>query len=68
MSISSQEDQNKFRPHMGLNGLTPYEKLKELQGGRLSKDFNVTNILTLDKIFNFGISKNDDKKFYSHPI
>ncbi|MEF3244651.1 MAG: hypothetical protein K6343_01505 [Caldisericaceae bacterium] len=43
-------------------------RIKELQGGRLSKDLKVPNILTLDKIFNFGISKNDDKKFYSHPI
>jgi len=28
---------NKFRTHMSLNGLTPYEKLKELQGRK--KDF-----------------------------
>lgn len=51
---------NKFRPHMGLTGLTPYEKLKELQGGKVSKDFKASDIYSLDKIFNFGINKNEE--------
>jgi len=44
---------NKFRPHMGLHGLTPYEKLKGLLGGKTQKDFEVSNILPFDKILNF---------------
>lgn len=59
---------NKFRPHMGINGFTPYEKLKELQGRKISKDFKVSNILPFDKICNFGILDKDDRKFCSHPI
>lgn len=34
---------NKFRPHMDLHGLTPYEKLKGLLGGGTSKSFEVCN-------------------------
>jgi len=49
---------NKFRPHMGLNGLTPYEKLKELQGGIL-EDFKISNIYPLGRTFNAGIHKSD---------
>jgi hypothetical protein len=30
---------NKFRPHMGLHGLTLYEKLKELLGGKTPERF-----------------------------
>ena len=64
---------NKFRPHMGLHGLTPYEKLKGLLGGGTSKDFEVSNILPLGKILNFGITENvrgaiKDERVYSHPI
>jgi len=59
---------NKFRPHMGLHGLTPYEKLKGLLGRRTSKDFEVCNSLPLDKIFNFGTIKGEDERVYSHPI
>ena len=36
---------------MGLNGLAPYEKLKELQGENISKDFKVPNVYPLDKNF-----------------
>lgn len=57
---------NEFRPHMGLNEFTPYEKLKELQGERISKAFEVYNILLLDKSFNFCINKNE--RICSHPI
>jgi len=32
---------NKFKQHMGLHGLTPYEKLKELQVVRTPKSFGV---------------------------
>ena len=35
---------NKFRPHKGLKGLTPYKKLKGLQGASISKDFKASNI------------------------
>jgi len=49
---------NKFRSHMGLHGLTPYEKLKGLLGGRTSKSFEVCNNLPLDKILNFGTIEN----------
>jgi len=51
---------------MGLNEFTPYEKLKELQGERISKAFEVYNILLLDKSFNFCINKNE--RICSHPI
>jgi len=34
----------KRRLHTGLKGLTPYKKLKELQGKSISKDFIVSNI------------------------
>jgi hypothetical protein len=44
---------NKFRPHIGLHGLTPYEKLKGLLGGKTQKDFEVSNILPFDKTLNF---------------
>jgi len=64
---------NKFRPHMGLHGLTPYEKLKGLLGGRTSKDFEVSNNLPFDKILNLDIVGNvrgaiKDERVYSHPI
>jgi len=36
----------KCRLHTGLRGLTPYKKLKELQGKSISKDFIVSNIYT----------------------
>ena len=36
----------KRRLHTGLKGLTPYKKLKELQGKSISKDFIVSNIYT----------------------
>jgi len=39
--------------NMGLNGFTPYEKLKELQGGKISKDFKVSNILPSQQNFSF---------------
>ncbi len=42
---------------MGLNGLTPYGKLKELQRVEISKDFKVSNIHSLDKTFNFDIPR-----------
>jgi hypothetical protein len=55
---------------MGLNGLTPYEKLKELQGVKISEDFEVSKILTLvlalDTSYVFGTIKNEE--FCSHPI
>ncbi|HXK70883.1 MAG TPA: integrase core domain-containing protein [Caldisericia bacterium] len=35
---------NKCRPHMGLNGLTPYEKLKELKGESILREFKTSNI------------------------
>jgi len=53
---------------MGINEFTPYEKLKELQGGRVSKGFEVSDILPLDKIYNFSILDKNDRKFCSHPI
>ena len=64
---------NKFRPHMGLHGLTPYEKLKGLLGGKTSTDFEVSNNLRLDKILSFDINENvrgviKDERVYSHPI
>jgi hypothetical protein len=40
---------NKFRQHMGFHALTTYEKLKGLPG---------SGNLPLDKISNFGTSKN----------
>ncbi|NLI55756.1 DDE-type integrase/transposase/recombinase [bacterium] len=46
---------NKCRPHTDLKGLTPYEKLKELQGKTVSKDFKVSNIYPLYNIFDFCI-------------
>gem|GEM_PF-6396597 len=49
---------NKFRPHMGLHGLTPYEKLKGLLGEMTPKDFEVSNNLPIDKILNFDINEN----------
>ena len=46
----------KCRLHTGLKGLTPYKKLKELQGKIISKDFRVSNIYTpLDNIYVFCI-------------
>jgi hypothetical protein len=33
------EYHKKFRPHMGLHGLTPYKKLEELQERKTSKSF-----------------------------
>ncbi len=59
---------NKFRPHTGLKGLTPYKKLKELQGESISKDFKAFNIYPLNNIFNFCIINKDEKKFYSQSI
>jgi hypothetical protein len=64
---------NKFRPHMGLHGLTPYEKLKGLLGGKTPKDFEVSNNLPLDKILNFDTNENvrgaiKDERVCSHPI
>jgi hypothetical protein len=64
---------NKFRPHMGLHGLTPYEKLKGLLGGKTPKDFEVSDNLLLDKILNFDTNENvrgaiKDERAYSHPI
>jgi hypothetical protein len=49
---------NKFRAHMGLHGLTPYEKLKGLLGGKTPKDFEVCNVLPLHKILNFDTNEN----------
>ncbi|HAF08111.1 MAG: hypothetical protein QME48_03545 [bacterium] len=43
------------------------EKLKELQGGKISKEFKVLNVYPIDKIFNFGLIKNNGE-FCSHPI
>jgi hypothetical protein len=49
---------NKFRPHMDLHGLTPYEKLKGLlEGKNPQKDFEVSNNLPLDKILNLDTTK-----------
>jgi len=45
--------------HMGLHGLTPYEKLKGLLGGTTPKDFKVYNKLSLDKISNFSTIKDE---------
>jgi hypothetical protein len=64
---------NKFRPHMDLHGLTPYEKLEGLVGGRTSKSFEVCNNLPLDKISNFGTLLNikgaiKNERVCSHPI
>jgi hypothetical protein len=58
---------------MGLHGLTPYEKLKGLLGGKTQKDFEVSNNLPLDKILNFNTNGNvkgtiKDERVYSHPI
>lgn len=52
---------------MDLSGLTLYEKLKKSQKGGISKDSKVSNIYPLEKIFNFGIYKND-REFCSRPI
>jgi len=67
------EYHKKFRPHMGLHGLTPYKKLKELQEGKTLKSFEACNNLFLDKIFNFGIIGNvrgkiKDEILWFHPI
>ena len=43
--------------HMDLHGLTPYEKLKGLLGGKTPKDFEVSNNLPLDKILNLDTTK-----------
>jgi len=64
---------NKFIPHMGLHGLTPYEKLKGLLGEKTPKDFEVCNNLPIDKILNFNTNENvrgviKDERVYSHPI
>ena len=64
---------NKFRPHIGLHGLIPYEKLKGLLGGRTSKDFEVCNNLPLHKIPNFGTIENvrdtiKDERVCGHPV
>jgi len=64
---------NKFRPHMDLHGLTPYEKLKGLLGGGTSKSFEVCNNLPLNKILNFDTNENvrgtiKDERLCSHPI
>ncbi|MCI4462642.1 MAG: hypothetical protein JHC30_00510 [Caldisericum sp.] len=64
---------NKFRPHMGLHGLAPYEKLKGLPGGKTPKDFEVSDNLLLDKILNLHTNENvrsaiKDERAYSHPI
>jgi len=48
---------NKCRPHMGLNGLTPYEKLKELKGESILREFKTFYIHPLDNILNFVIIK-----------
>jgi hypothetical protein len=58
---------------MGLHGLTPYEKLKGLLGGRTPKDFEVSNNLPFDKILILDIVGNvrgaiKDERVYSHPI
>jgi len=42
---------------MSLNRLAPYGKLKELQGVEISKDFKISNIYPLDRVFNSGIPK-----------
>jgi hypothetical protein len=57
----------------GLHRLTPYEKLKGLLGGKTPKDFEVCNILPLDRILNLGIVGNvisaiKDERVYSQPI
>jgi len=64
---------NKFRPHMCLHGLTPYEKLKGLLEGETSTVFEISNNLPLDKILNFDTNENvrgaiKDERIYSHPI
>jgi len=64
---------NKFRPHMGLHALTPYEKLKGLLEGETSKDFEVCNNLPPGKILNFNTNENirgaiKDERVCSHPI
>jgi len=43
---------------MGLHGLTLYEKLKELLGGKTPKDFEVSNNLPLDRILNLDTNEN----------
>jgi hypothetical protein len=57
----------------GLHGLTPYEKLKGLPGGKTSKNFEVSNNLPLDRILNFDTNENvrgaiKDERVFSHPI
>ncbi len=37
---------------MSLKRLTPYKKLKELQEGKISKDFKVSNICPIDNLIN----------------
>jgi hypothetical protein len=64
---------NKFRPHIGLHGLTPYEKLKGLPGGKTPKYFEVSNNFLLDKILNLDTNEKvggaiKDERVYSHPI
>ena len=57
----------------GLHGLTSYEKLKGLLGGKTPKDFEVSNNLPLDKILNFDTNENvrdaiKDERVYSYPF
>jgi hypothetical protein len=57
----------------GLHGLTPYEKLKGLLGGKTPKDFEVSNNFPLDRILNFDTNENvrsaiKDERVYSRPI
>lgn len=56
---------------MGLKGLTPYEKIKELQGIEALNDFKVSENPPLDTNFSFNKIKGEkirNEKVYSHPI
>jgi len=62
---------NAPRPNMGLKGLTPYEKIKELQGIEALNDFKVSENPPLDTNFSFNKIKGEkirNEKVYSHPI
>lgn len=48
-----------------MHGLTPYEKLKKLLGGKTTKDFEVSNDLPLDKNKNSNILKIETSPYSS---